>query len=33
MAVFIVETHYEHDQSEERMAARPPHLENRDVIR
>lgn len=33
MAVFIVETHYDPAHSEERMAARPAHLENLDVMR
>ena len=33
MAVFIVETHYDPAHSEERMATRPAHLENLDVMR
>ena len=32
MAVFIVETHYDPAHSEERMAARPAHLENLDAV-
>ena len=33
MAVFIVETHYDPAHAEERMAARPAHLENLDRMR